>query len=645
MKVQDLSKEIGKNVKEFIRFLSEMGVKAKSGSTRLDDSVVEEIRALFKGETPQDKERVDVFTWDKPTITIQQLLTQSKVQIGDLMRGALMKGLMVNVNSEIPLDTARELVAAFNVTIETSDTVAEPTLKANVTKIREAELSHDSGSLITRPPVITIMGHVDHGKTLLLDTIRQSNVVDGEAGGITQHIGAYQVEIHGRKLTFLDTPGHAAFTALRARGAQVTDIVILVVAADEGIRPQTIEAIDHARAANVPIVVAINKMDKPDANPEKVKQDLATHDLVSEDWGGSTVMLPISAKKKQGITELLEMLVLMADVQDLKASVTLPAKAVVIESHLSRQRGPVATVLVKSGTLRVGDHFIIDGDYGKVRAMRDDLGKEVSQATPGAPVEILGISSVPSPGSILEVYKEEKEAKKEAELRKGELETKKRRALSLESLSQQIQEGDLKPLNLVVKADVNGSLEAIVASINDLKTGNVHLQIIHYATGDVNENDVMLAIASQALVICFNVGVNAEARRLADSEAVSIRHYRIIYEILDDINKSIKGLYTPEYEEVKTGVIEVRQLFKFSKVGVIAGSYVTEGKVQRNSIATVTRNGQEIYKGKIESLKRFKDDVKEVTYGFECGVVLDDFSSLQEGDIITAFVTQEKHRS
>ncbi len=645
MKVQDLSKEIGKNVKEFIRFLSEMGVKAKSGSTRLDDSVVEEIRALFKGETPQDKERVDVFTWDKPTITIQQLLTQSKVQIGDLMRGALMKGLMVNVNSEIPLDTARELVSAFNVTIETSDTVAEPTLKANVTKIREAELSHDSGSLITRPPVITIMGHVDHGKTLLLDTIRQSNVVDGEAGGITQHIGAYQVEIHGRKLTFLDTPGHAAFTALRARGAQVTDIVILVVAADEGIRPQTIEAIDHARAANVPIVVAINKMDKPDANPEKVKQDLATHDLVSEDWGGSTVMLPISAKKKQGITELLEMLVLMADVQDLKASVTLPAKAVVIESHLSRQRGPVATVLVKSGTLRVGDHFIIDGDYGKVRAMRDDLGKEVSQATPGAPVEILGISSVPSPGSILEVYKEEKEAKKEAELRKGELETKKRRALSLESLSQQIQEGDLKPLNLVVKADVNGSLEAIVASINDLKTGNVHLQIIHYATGDVNENDVMLAIASQALVICFNVGVNAEARRLADSEAVSIRHYRIIYEILDDINKSIKGLYTPEYEEVKTGVIEVRQLFKFSKVGVIAGSYVTEGKVQRNSIATVTRNGQEIYKGKIESLKRFKDDVKEVTYGFECGVVLDDFSSLQEGDIITAFVTQEKHRS
>jgi translation initiation factor IF-2 len=645
VKVQDLSKEIGKNVKEFIRFLSEMGVKAKSGSTRLDDSVVEEIRALFKGETPQDKERVDAFTWDKPTITIQQLLTQSKVQIGDLMRGALMKGLMVNVNSEIPLDTARELVAAFNVTIETSDSVAEPTLKANVTKIREAELSHDSGSLITRPPVITIMGHVDHGKTLLLDTIRQSNVVDGEAGGITQHIGAYQVEIHGRKLTFLDTPGHAAFTALRARGAQVTDIVILVVAADEGIRPQTIEAIDHARAANVPIVVAINKMDKPDANPEKVKQDLATHDLVSEDWGGSTVMLPISAKKKQGITELLEMLVLMADVQDLKASITMPAKAVIIESHLSRQRGAVATVLIKSGTLRVGDHFIIDGDYGKVRAMRDDLGKEVSQATPGAPVEILGISSVPSPGSILEVFKEEKEAKKEAELRRGELETKKRRALSLESLSQQIQEGDLKPLNLVVKADVNGSLEAIVASINDLKTGNVHLQIIHYATGDVNENDVMLAIASQALVICFNVGVNAEARRLADSEAVSIRHYRIIYEILDDINKSIKGLYTPEYEEVKTGVIEVRQLFKFSKVGVIAGSYVTEGKVQRNSIATVTRNGQEIYKGKIESLKRFKDDVKEVTYGFECGVVLDDFSSLQEGDIITAYISQEKHRS
>jgi translation initiation factor IF-2 len=549
------------------------------------------------------------------------------------------------VNSEIPLDIARELVAGFNVTIESSAIETRSTLKDSMNEIKAGEVANDSAALITRPPVITIMGHVDHGKTLLLDTIRQTNVVEGEAGGITQHIGAYQVEIHGRKLTFLDTPGHAAFTALRARGAQVTDIVILVVAADEGIRPQTIEAIDHARAAKVPILVAINKMDKPEANPEKVKQELSVHDLLAEDWGGTTVMLPISAKKREGIQELLEMIVLMADMQDLKASLTLPAKAVVIESHLSRQRGPVATVLIKSGTLRVGDHFVIDGDYGKVRAMHNDLGKDIAEATPGAPVEILGISSVPSPGSILEVMKEEKEAKKIAEQRKIALNSNKQRAMSLESLSQHITEGDLKPLNLVVKADVNGSLEAIVASINELKTGNVHLQIIHYATGDVNENDVMLAIASQAIVICFNVGVNAEARRLADNEAVSIRHYRIIYEILDDINKSIKGLYTPEYEEVKTGVIEVRQLFKFSKVGVIAGSYVTEGKVQRNSIAVITRAGTDIYKGKIASLKRFKEDVKEVVQGFECGVVMDAFPNLQEKDIITVFTTQEKHNS
>lgn len=464
----------------------------------------------------------------------------------------------------------------------------------------------------------------------------------GEAGGITQHIGAYQVTKNGKKLTFLDTPGHAAFTALRARGAQVTDIVILVVAADEGAKPQTIEAIDHAKAAGVPIIVAINKMDKPDANPEKVKQDLSQHGLLGEDWGGDTIMVPISAKKNEGIDQLLEMLTLMADMNEYKADPDRNSRAIIIESHLSKQRGPIASVLVKSGTLKVSDHFLIDSQYGKVRAMLDDHGKNVKEALPGMPVQILGVTTVPSPGSVLEVFSTEKEAKKEAAERKSNEKAAQPRKSAFDNI--QNQNEDTKFLNLLIKGDVNGSVEAIIASINELDFQEVAVQIIHSGTGDINENDVMLGVASNAIIIGFSVGVSAEAKRLSESEKVQIKHYSIIYEILDDIEKAINGLYVPEFEEIETGSIEVRQIFKFSKVGSIAGSYVTDGIVQRSSIVRVFRGNEELHEGKISTLKRFKDDVKEVKAGYECGIVLESFNDLAEGDIIKAYKLQEKNK-
>lgn len=642
MKVHDLAKSLDTNVKGFIRFLGEVGIPVKSSSTKLDDDLVEEIKALYKGESKAEQEAVHEIQWRSDSITIQELLDASKLPIGDLMKSALKKGLLVNVNSEIDLPTAQGLLAEFDISIKNTSDGKANAVKDSINKIEEDEIFGDSDNLQTRPPVITIMGHVDHGKTLLLDTIRQSNIIQGEAGGITQHIGAYQVTKNGKKLTFLDTPGHAAFTALRARGAQVTDIVILVVAADEGAKPQTIEAIDHAKAAGVPIIVAINKMDKPDANPEKVKQDLSQHGLLGEDWGGDTIMVPISAKKNEGIDQLLEMLTLMADMNEYKADPDRNSRAIIIESHLSKQRGPIASVLVKSGTLKVSDHFLIDSQYGKVRAMLDDHGKNVKEALPGMPVQILGVTTVPSPGSVLEVFSTEKEAKKEAAERKSNEKAAQPRKSAFDNI--QNQNEDTKFLNLLIKGDVNGSVEAIIASINELDFQEVAVQIIHSGTGDINENDVMLGVASNAIIIGFSVGVSAEAKRLSESEKVQIKHYSIIYEILDDIEKAINGLYVPEFEEIETGSIEVRQLFKFSKVGSIAGSYVTDGIVQRSSIVRVFRGKEELHEGKISTLKRFKDDVKEVKAGYECGIVLESFNDLAEGDIIKAYKLQEKNK-
>ncbi|MBG90397.1 MAG: translation initiation factor IF-2, partial [Actinobacteria bacterium] len=520
-------------------------------------------------------------------------------------------------------------------------------LKTKVLEIEEESMkdAQESSAVLTRrPPVIAIMGHVDHGKTLLLDVIRQSNVVAREAGGITQHIGAYQVEKGDHKLTFLDTPGHEAFTALRSRGAQVTDVAVLVVAADDGVKPQTEEAIHHAKAADIPIIVAINKIDKPGANVENCKQQLTEFGLVAEDWGGDVVMVPVSAKQQEGIDQLLEMIVLVTDMLELKASETGPAKAVIIESRLSRQKGPIATVLVKTGTLKVGAFFVVGPFSGKIRALFNDQGQQVKEAGPGAPVELLGLSEVPRPGDILQVTKSESDSKALAKKAKEEASTvsDQQSMLSMEQFSAQVEEGELRQLNLIIKADMNGSLEAIQTSIEKMEMKDIPIKIIRAATGDVSINDILLAQASQALVVCFSVSVGTDAQQAAEKEGVDVKQYRIIYEILNDIEKVISGMYRPEYEEVETATLEVRELFKFSKVGKIAGCMVQEGKIHRTHSIRVMRNGQVIYEGKLSSLKRFKEDVKEVASGFECGVVLDEFQDIQPGDALVSFELKQK---
>jgi len=645
MKVQDLAKELGKKTTDLMTFLGEMGIKAKSSSAVLDFDTVAQIRDLFKNEAKEVVEVSDepeVVVFDRLHLTVKELAELTGKRLPDVMKAFLMKGLMVNLNSEVDINTAIDIAKDFNVIIksEIDEDDAPPTIRENLDKIIEDEKGGDPEKLITRPPVITIMGHVDHGKTLLLDTIRKSNVISGESGGITQHIGAYQVEVKGHKLTFLDTPGHAAFTALRARGAQVTDISILVVAADEGLKPQTIEALSHAKAANVPIIVAINKMDKPDADPERVKQQLSEYDLLAEEWGGTTVMVPISAKANTGIDELLDMIILVSDMLELKAVAEGPAKGVVIESRLSRKKGPIATILVKTGHLRVGDNFVIDSGMGKIRALLNDLGEKIEDAKPGDPVEILGISEVPQPGSILEVYPTEKECREVVEERRlvqAQVASKTIKSVSLETMSQQIEEGEIIKLNLIVKADVNGSLEAILNSIEQIPSKDITINIIHSATGPINENDIMLARASSALVFGFHLTITPEAQKLAEAEGIEFKLYEIIYEIVDDIQKVIVGLFKPEYEEVEMGRVEVRELFKFSKVGTIAGCYVQSGKITRTAQVRVFRGKKEVFNGKLQSLKRFSEDTKEVGTNFECGVVLDGFATLEVGDILVPY--------
>lgn len=654
MKVQDLAKSLGKSTKDLIKFLEDFDIKVKSGATRLDDETVTQIKDLFEGEVQANKLEVSaddngqgtltkevILTGD--TIGISELATRMNTSISEILRETLQMGMLLNLNSQIEIETAEAIATRLGYVVRGEDVSKKKSLRDHISKIEEQEMDENLDTLETRPPVITIMGHVDHGKTCLLDTIRESNVVAGEAGGITQHIGAYQVEVNGRKLTFLDTPGHEAFTALRARGAQVTDIVILVVAADEGVKPQTVEAIHHAKSAGVPIIVAINKMDKPGANPDHVKQELSQHDLLAEEWGGKTIMVPISAKKKQGIQQLLEMVLLTADILELKASSQGRPKAVVIESRLSRKKGPIATVLVKTGALRVGDSFVIDSMVGKVRALFNDHAESVVQAVPGTPVEVLGISDVPRPGSILEVTENEREARQIAEtFRLQDQAQKQHHRVSLESLSHQIDQSENRVLNLIIKADVNGSLEAIISSINQIPTKDVRINIIHSATGPVTENDINLALASSAIIITFNVKSHPVAERLADEEGIEIKSYSIIYNIIDDLTKAVEGMFKVEYEEVSTGKIEVRQLFRFSKVGIIAGCYVLEGKVKRNQRARILRGGKEIYEGVVASLKRFKDDVKEVATGFECGIVMDNFVGFEEGDIVIPYELREK---
>ncbi len=649
MKVQDLAKELGKKTPELMSFLKDMGIRVKSPAAHIDHDTVAHIKDLYKGEAKDDVADAAplVIALTTPSLTVSELATLVQKRLPEVMKAFLMKGLMVNLNSIIDSDTAIEIAIDLNVELvqegELVDTNSQ--IRGHLDKIQEQEIDQSSESLTTRPPVVTIMGHVDHGKTLLLDTIRKSNVISGESGGITQHIGAYQVTVHERRVTFLDTPGHAAFTALRARGAQVTDVAILVVAADEGLKPQTIEAISHAKAANVPIIVAINKMDKPDANPEMCKQQLSEHGLLAEEWGGTTVMVPVSAKAGTGITELLDMILLVADMLDLKAYEQGPAKGVVIESRLSRKKGPIATILINTGCLKVGDYFIIDNTMGKIRALLNDLGEKIDQATPGMPVEILGISEVPSPGSILEVKKSEKICRDIVEsrsLEKTENTATSLKTVSLETLSQQIEEGEILKLNLIIKADVNGSLEAILHTIAQIPSEDITINVIHSATGPINENDIMLARASSALVLGFHLTITTEAQKLAEAENVEFKLYNIIYNMVDDIQKVIDGLFKPVFEEFELGRAEVKELFKFSKVGIIAGCIVVSGKMLRNAQARIFRSKKEIFKGKINSLKRFTEDIREVQTNFECGVVFEGFTAFEKGDVIQAFEMRQK---
>lgn len=543
---------------------------------------------------------------------------------------------MAGVNQEIDFATAEKLCEKYEVLVEKKENEVELEAFEEDTDVVEE-------NLVKRPPIVTIMGHVDHGKTSLLDAIRHAKVTASEAGGITQHIGAYTVSLNGEKITFLDTPGHEAFTAMRARGAQVTDIVILVVAADDGIMPQTKEAINHCKAANVPMIVAINKIDRPGANIDRVKQELTEHGLVSEDWGGDTICVPVSAKTGENLESLLEMVLLTAEMQELTADPNRKAKGTVIEAKLDKGRGSVASLLIQNGTLNVGDSILVGSTYGRIRAMFDDRGKKIKSAGPSIPVEILGLSEVPAAGDRFIVCKDEKTARNMAELRKQKIKADSHQAsnrVSLEDLYSQIQEGKVKELAIVVKADVQGSVEAIRQSLEKLSTDDVKVRVIHGAVGAITETDVTLAAASNALVIGFNVRPDGNATVQAEKENIEIKTYRIIYDAIEDVKSAMIGMLEPEYKEVVNGKAEVRMTYKISNVGTIAGCYVTDGKIVRNSEIRVIRDGIVIFESTLASLKRFKDDAKEVAKGYECGLSVEKFNDLKEGDVIESFTME-----
>ena len=570
-------------------------------------------------------------------ITVRELASKLAKSPAEIIKRLMQLNITASLNNSIDFDVAELIASEFNVRVEKEKTPEELILE---------EPLDDESKMKPRPPAVTVMGHVDHGKTSLLDAIRKTNVVAKEAGGITQHIGAYQVNIHDERITFIDTPGHEAFTAMRARGAQATDVAILVVAADDGVMPQTIEAINHAKAAQVPILVAVNKIDKETANPDRVKQQLAEYQLIPEEWGGDTIFVPVSAKTGEGIDLLLEMIILVAEMRELKADPGRPAIGVVIEGQLDKGRGPVATVLVQKGTLRIGDSLLCGTAFGKVRAMVDDVGNRVTEAGPSTPVEVLGLTEVPMSGDIFRAV-DEKVARQVSALRLGERkreEQSKTSRVSLDDFFKHIQEGDIKELNLIIKGDVQGSVEALIQSLDRLSTGEVKVNVIHTGVGAVNESDVMLASASNAIIIGFNVRTDSKARKYAEEENIEVRLYRVIYETIEDVKKAMAGLLEPEHVERFEGRTEVRATFKVPKAGIVAGCYVVEGKVTRNSNIRVLRDGVIIHEGKLSSLKRFKDDVKEVQTNFECGIGIEGFNDLKEGDIIETYVIEDVPR-
>ncbi len=586
------------------------------------------------------EEQIKVITVPE-TITIKELADKMKLQPAAIIKKLFLEGKIVTLNQEISYEDAENIAIDY-------DIICEREVKVDVIEELLKEDEENEEDMVSRPPVICVMGHVDHGKTSLLDAIRKTNVTDREAGGITQHIGAYTVQINGQKITFLDTPGHEAFTAMRMRGANSTDIAVLVVAADDGVMPQTVEAINHAKAAGIEIIVAVNKMDKPNANIDRVKQELAEYELIPEEWGGSTVFAQVSAKTGEGINQLLEMILLTAEIMELKANPNRQARGLVIEAELDKGRGPVATVLVQKGTLHVGDFISAGACHGKVRAMIDDKGRRAKEAGPSTPVEILGLSDVPNAGEVFLAHENDKEARTYAETfitqnKEKKLEETKAK-MSLDDLFSQIQEGNLKELDLIIKADVQGSVEAVKQSLLKLTNEEVVVKCIHGGVGAINESDVTLAATSNAIIIGFNVRPDATAKATAEREGVDIRLYKVIYQAIEDIEAAMKGMLDPVFEEKVIGHAEVRQIFKASAVGNIAGAYVLDGEFKRDCKVRITRDGDQIYEGSLASLKRFKDDVKEVRSGFECGFVFDGFDQIQEGDIVEAYIMVEVPR-
>lgn len=702
LRIHQLAKELNLQSKEIIKILKDFGVQAKSHMANIDDEVADKVRefVLSKKEPPKKKEQVKKVKKEKKVledkllikeeipkieevveekkekileelpvikevpikeppkeevtipvveeeikgeieitdpISIRQLSEKMNISPGVLLRDLMKEGVIVNINQSISYELAKKVAKLHKFIAFVKEESFEDA-------IRTEEV--DTTKLIPRPPVVTVMGHVDHGKTKLLDAIRKSNLIDQEKGGITQHIGAYQVKYNNKKIVFLDTPGHEAFTAMRARGARCTDIVVLVVAADDGVMPQTIEAINHAKAANVPLIVAINKIDKENANVERCKKQLAELGLVPEEWGGDTIFCNISAKFNRNIDELLEMILLVSEMLELKANLNSPARGTVIEAQLDKGKGPLATVLVEQGVLKVGSSVVVGKVFGKIRAMIDDGGERLKECFPVTPVEIFGLNSVPEPGDILIEVKDEKTAR-EISLKASERQSKKLKVgyrVTLDDLYQNIKEGKIKEINIIIKADVQGSLEAIVQSLQRLEQEQVKINIIHAQVGSITESDILLATASNAIVIGFNVRPESNAKLMAEQEGIDLRTYSVIYYLIEDVKAAMIGMLEPKYEEVILGRVEVRTPFKIPKIGIIAGCYVNEGQVVRGESLRVIRNNVIIHEGKVDSLKRFKDDVKEVQAGFECGIGVKTFDAFQEKDIIEIFTQREIKR-
>ncbi|MFJ8529684.1 translation initiation factor IF-2 [Bacillus sp. NPDC094106] len=685
IRVYEYAKKHNVSSKDIITKLKEMNIEVSNHMTMLDDEVVNNLDNQYntgaekpsvadefeveekvvrskknsnkkkkKGKGNEDKRQENfagrqptqtVETPDKVTftgsLTVSELAKKLGKEPSELIKKLFMLGIMATINQDLDKDTIELLASDYGIEVEEEVIVSETEFETFMDE------QDDEENLKERPAVVTIMGHVDHGKTTLLDSIRNSKVTAGEAGGITQHIGAYQVEVNDKKITFLDTPGHAAFTTMRARGAQVTDITILVVAADDGVMPQTVEAINHAKAAGVPIIVAVNKMDKPSANPDRVMQELTEYALVPEAWGGDTIFVPISAIQGEGIDNLLEMILLVSEVEEYKANPNRYAAGTVIEAQLDKGKGTIATLLVQNGTLRVGDPIVVGTSFGRVRAMVNDIGRRVKVAGPSTPVEITGLNEVPQAGDRFMAFADEKKARQIGESRAQQAllaQRGEKSKLSLEDLFQQIQEGEMKEINLIVKADVQGSVEAMAASLRKIDVEGVKIKIIHTGVGAITESDIILASASNAIVIGFNVRPDVNAKRTAELENVDIRLHRIIYKVIEEIEAAMQGMLDPEFEEKVIGQAEVRQTFKVTKVGTIAGCYVTDGKITRDSGVRIIRDGVVVFEGQLDTLKRFKDDVKEVAQNYECGITIERYNDLKEGDIIEAYIMEEVKR-